>query len=70
MLPCFKYPARAAYPCVVCAVLPKLQQGNEAILVGQVREQFRMNMQETDAAKVRSCGAAAVFCLATAALQR
>lgn len=30
-----------------------LQQGNEEALVGQVRQQFRMNMHETDEAKVR-----------------
>jgi len=29
-----------------------LQQGNEEALVGQVRQQFRMNMHETDEAKV------------------
>jgi hypothetical protein len=37
-------------------LLPVLQQGNEAALVGQVREQFRLNMHETDEAKVRSTG--------------
>jgi hypothetical protein len=37
--------------------LCRLQQGNEATLVGQVQEQFRMNMHETDEAKVRGgCG--------------
>jgi hypothetical protein len=30
-----------------------MQQGNEAALVGQVRQQFRMNMHESDEAKVR-----------------
>lgn len=34
---------------VVCLYL---QQGNEEALVGQVRQQFRMNMHETDEAKV------------------
>lgn len=32
-----------------------LQQGNEEALVGQVRQQFRMNMHETDEAKVSAC---------------
>jgi hypothetical protein len=47
-----------ATPCALLtnlnAIVSELQQGNEAALVGQVREQFRMNMHETDEAKVRS----------------
>jgi hypothetical protein len=39
-----------------------LQQGNEEALVGQVRQQFRMNMHETDEAKVNPRSAWAWQC--------
>lgn len=39
--------------CMLALILSLcLQQGNEEALVSQVRQQFRMNMHETDEAKV------------------
>ncbi|WIA09385.1 hypothetical protein OEZ86_011973 [Tetradesmus obliquus] len=65
-----EYPVKKLYKdLMMLARFMGRRQGNEATLVGQVREQFRMNMHETDEAKIRDQKEAAMRALSNVYFQ-